>query len=100
MQGYRVWFNGEKFVSDENTTEVQYNQGYHDIATSWFADKASANKAVAKWNRDNLDDIKSCKECGAYFWQKEVERQWYKEHGMNPPRRCYLCRKKRKSENK
>ncbi|RHP47012.1 zinc-ribbon domain containing protein [Clostridium sp. AF32-12BH] len=98
--GYRIWFDGKKFVADDNATEVHYDAGIHDSTTGWFCDKYSADKAVTQYNKSCLDDVVQCKECGKYFWQKHTEVHWYVERGMTPPRRCWSCRQKRKRETK
>lgn len=93
MLGYRIHFNGNKFVADDIATEVQTLPC--DSAILWMANKKSANDAVEKHNANNLKDIKKCKECGEYFWQTDEERIWFADRNMKAPCRCYSCRKKK-----
>jgi hypothetical protein len=93
MLGYKVYFNGKKFVADEVATEVQTMPG--DSTTSWMANKKYAVDAVEHHNTNDLKDVKKCKECGEYFWQTDEERNWFIDRNMKAPCRCYSCRKKR-----
>ena len=96
MLGYRTYFDGTKFVADDVATEV--HSMHPDSTTSWFADKISADNAIKNHNVNDLKDIKKCKQCGEYFWQKDDERQWFADREMKAPRRCYSCRKKNKTK--
>ena len=93
MLGYRIYFNGSKFVADEAATEVQTMP--NDSTTMWFAYKKSAEDVVEHQNANDLKDVKKCKECGEYFWQTDEEREWFWERSMKAPCRCYSCRKKK-----
>ena len=73
MLGYKIYFNGDKFVADNAATEVQTMPC--DSTVSWMA--------------------KKCKECGEYFWQTDEERTWFADRNMKAPCRCYSCRKKK-----
>ena len=87
MQGYRIYFNGDKFVVDEVATEVQTMPD--DSIAMWFANKKSAVDAVEYHNANDF------KECGKYFWQTYDERIWFTDRNMKAPCRCYSCRKKK-----
>lgn len=93
MLGYRTYFNGIKFVTDNKKTEVKTMPC--DSTTSWFCEKRFADSASERRNQD-LQYVKKCKECGEYFWQTEEERQWFIERKLKVPCRCYSCRKKKK----
>lgn len=93
MLGYRIYFNGDKFVTDEVATEVQTMPD--DSTTMWFAYKKSAEDVVEHQNANDLKDVKKCKECGEYFWQTDEERAWFADRNMKAPCRCYSCRKKK-----
>lgn len=93
MLGFRIYFDGNKFVADNNATEVQTTSD--DSVVMWFANRKSANDAVEKHNADDIKDVKKCKECGGYFWQTDEERIWYADRNMKAPCRCYSCRKKK-----
>ena len=94
MLGYKIYFNGEKFVADNTATEVQTMRC--DSTVSWMANKASADHAVEQLNAKDLKDGKKCPECGEYFWQTDEERTWFADRGMKAPCRCYSCRKKKR----
>lgn len=93
MLGYKIYFNGDKFVADNAATEVQTMPC--DSTVSWMANKASADDAVEKHNANDLKHVKKCKECGEYFWQTDEERTWFADRNMKAPCRCYSCRKKK-----
>ena len=93
MLGYKIYFNGEKFVADNTATEVQTMPC--DSTVSWMANKTYADNAVEKHNANDLNDVKKCKECGEYFWQTDEERTWFADRNMKAPCRCYSCRKKK-----
>lgn len=40
----------------------------------------------------------NCAECGARFFTTVEAQQAFKKHGYPVPRRCYRCRKKRKTQ--
>lgn len=93
MLGYRIYFDGSKFVVDDIATEVQTMPD--DSTTMWFAYKKPAEDVVEHRNANDLKDVKKCKECGEYFWQTDEERAWFSDRNMKPPCRCYSCRKKK-----
>ena len=107
MKGYRRYYDGEKYVVDNELSEVQKLP--RDSTTSWFRTRQQALTAA------DLDDffektrtifpdsefpeqknVKICKDCGSYFYQTETEREWFLERNLKAPCRCYTCRKKRK----
>lgn len=94
MLGFRIYFDGNQFVADNNATEVQTTSD--DSVVMWFANRKSADDAVRKHNADDIKDVKKCKECGEYFWQTDEERNWYADRNMKAPCRCFSCRKKNK----
>ncbi len=98
VAGYKVYFNGKKFVADDSVTEVQTMPP--DSTVSWMVSKKYADEAVKTYNgNDFLQDVKKCKECGEYFWQTDEERNWFIDRNMKAPLRCYSCRK-RKAKSK
>ena len=54
MLGYKIYFNGNKFVADNIATEVQTVPC--DSTVSWMANKIYADNAVEE---HNANDIKS-----------------------------------------
>lgn len=93
MVGYKVYFNGTKFVVEESTSEVCSMPG--DSTTEWYGEKKYADKAAEDHNKSDLKDVIKCKECGSYFWQTNDERIWFTDRNMKAPCRCYSCRKKK-----
>lgn len=93
MLGYKIYFNGSKFVADDIATEVQTVPC--DSTTMWFVYKKPAEDVVEHQNANDLKDVKKCKECGEYFWQTDSERTWFADRNMKAPCRCYSCRKKK-----
>ena len=97
MKGYRRYYDGEKYVVDEEVSEVQKLP--KDSTTSWFK---THDQALVAANIDNQieaeqKNVKVCKECGSYFYQTESDRNWFLERNLKVPCRCYTCRKKRKN---
>ena len=97
MLGYRIHFNGSKFVADETATEVQIMPC--DSTVVQFDKKIFADGAAEDYNANNLKNVKKCKECGEYFWQTDEERAWFADKNMKAPCRCYSCRKNKKHQN-
>lgn len=93
MIGYKVYFNGTKFVAEESTSEVCIIP--IDSTTEWCANKKHADKIAEDHNKSDLKDVIKCKECGSYFWQTNEERIWFTDRNMKVPCRCYSCRKKK-----
>jgi len=40
----------------------------------------------------------TCK-CGFKFFLSQENKNWYEENGMQPPKKCWHCRKKNKERN-
>lgn len=91
MVGYKVYFNGTKFVVEESESEVCSMPG--DSTTEWYEEKKYADKAADDHNKSDLKDVIKCKECGSYFWQNDDERKWYTDNNLKIPRRCDSCRR-------
>ena len=72
MLGYKIYFNGEKFVADNTATEVQTMPC--DSTSFLFTLLLLVEK---------------------YFWQTNDERIWFTDRNMKAPCRCYSCRKKK-----
>lgn len=69
MLGYRVYFDGTKFVADNEKTQVQSIPC--DSTISWMSNEISVENAVAKLNKEELNNVKKCKQCGEYFFQTD-----------------------------
>lgn len=37
-----------------------------------------------------------CSKCGYRFFLSDDNEQWYKEHNMEPPKKCFKCRQEAK----
>lgn len=107
MKGYKVYFNGEKFVSEDKLTQIP-NVYLNDKVARWSESLESAEAFAAELNRisvTSVDDmtlgkdmlVRQCKECGEYFRLTTKEVCWYQYRDLNVPRRCKTCRKARKS---
>ena len=59
MLGFRIYFDGNKFVADNNATEVQTT--LDDSVVMWFTNRKSADNAVRKHNADDIKDVKNAK---------------------------------------
>lgn len=93
--GYKVSFDGTKFVADESASELF--RVPEDAPVAWFIDKVSAEETAAKYNAEKLKDVKQCKQCSAFFWQNDATRKWFADRGMKAPCRCGACRDKNKN---
>lgn len=64
-------------------------------------DPAGDKPTLCKECRDAESKIiyrAECKECGKSFYVKAGEAKFYKDHGLEMPKRCYECRNLRKIE--
>lgn len=93
MLGYRIYFNGDKFVADEVATDVQTITC--DSTTCWMHDPHSAEALAELYNIKDLQNVRRCKKCGEYFWQTDEERRWFTDRKLKEPCRCYSCRKRK-----
>lgn len=75
MLGYKIYFNGDKFVADNAATEVQTMPC--DSTVSWMANKASADDAVEKHNANDLRMLKNVRNAA-----NTSGRQTKKEPGL------------------
>ena len=92
MVGYKIYFDGYKFVVDDTATEAQSVPC--DSTVIWLGNKKHADNIAKKFNANYLKEIKKCKECGKYFWQTDEKRMWFHIPIYKLSCRCYSCRKK------
>lgn len=109
MQGYKVYFDGDKFLAEYTQSLMEDRPG--DTVEDWYLSIRSAvlaanllNSAYRK-NREDLRDandflIRTCKDCGGYFILPASEVKWFEDKGFKLPCRCYSCRLKRKQERR
>ena len=67
MLGYRIHFNGSKFVADETATEVQIMPC--DSTVVQFDKKIFADGAAEDYNANNLKNVKRIHKKS--MWRKE-----------------------------
>lgn len=107
MLGYKIYFNGERFVIDDKKSPVETVSS--DSVVSWNASLDSGKKAVDKLNKkyksksEELDDpddflIRTCKDCGNYFMLRYGEIIWFGFRNFKLPCRCRYCRKAKKNK--
>ena len=101
MQGYRVYFDGEKFVVESELSEVgrtPYDSPIYWCANPELAWIEASNRNIAI--RTGAWEIRTCKDCGKYFILSLSEEKWFAMRGMESPKRCMACRKERKNEQR
>lgn len=109
MLGYRIYFDGDKFLAEYTQSVVEDRPG--DCVEDWYSSAYSAacavnllNSAYRK-NREDLCDandflIQTCKDCCEYFILPASEVKWFEDKGFKLPCRCYSCRLKRRPKRK
>ena len=108
MLGYKIHFDGEKFVADNEKTPVETVPG--DSFTGWYARIDHRDGALIHLNeqlKSSLEELVEdrdfimckCKECCKYFGITKLECEWFTERKLSIPVRCMHCRKKRKVKN-
>ena len=107
MLGYKIYFDGKKFVMENKKSRVEDTPG--DSVISWNAELDTALAAVDSLNNEykekeeDLSDfrdfiIKTCKDCGEFFILNTPLVNWFRNKDLNLPCRCMTCRKKRKDK--
>ena len=102
MIGYKIYFDGEKFVMGDCKSFVDTTAS--DSTTHWNAEYETACAAVQslnsklKQNIDMLVDgqdfiVRTCKECGEYFLITKDHVDWFTSRKLRVPCRCDRCRK-------
>ena len=107
MQGYKVFYDKKqkKFVVSEKESEMR--DVAIDSTTCWGKSQEDANAIAEDLNADmvdSFDDITNdrqfvvvvCHDCNKSFMLSAGEYEWYRNHDMEPPKRCKACRDKRK----
>ena len=71
----------------------------YDTVHSYNPYESEVEKRV-KEDNEKLESGKlkviKCKDCGKFFIQTEEEIEWFNWRDMNPPKRCYDCRRRKK----
>ena len=85
--GYRVYFDGEKFVRDtEMTEDKRLSEEGPDSLTQWIPEEHFADCEVEYQNSrlaKSHAHIRKCQKCGKFF-----SPQW----GYNTYNECFVCR--------
>ena len=82
---------GMEFYAPEKTFAEQSARDYNKLLVGNIADLENAD--------DHGIYIEICKDCGRAFAINRAEYMWYKTRDLIPPKRCKMCREKRKKEN-
>ena len=107
MLGYKIYFDGKKFVMENEKSLVESTPG--DSVVSWNAGLETAIDAVDSLNEHHKSNpealikakdflIRKCKDCGSYFILGAMQVEWFERRDLKLPCRCLSCRKKRKEK--
>ena len=110
MVGYKVYFDGKKFVAEDKLSEVENDSRCPDLPVMWFsmylgydyAEKMAANlnekykNSVEELEKYSHFIIKKCKDCNRHFILVKRKIDWFKEKNLSIPVRCSCCIQKRK----
>ena len=107
MLGYKIYFNGERFVIEDEKSLVEDTP--NDSTVSWNAELSTGKVAVHNLNRNHKSKpeelsksndflIKTCKDCGDYFMLSALQVNWFEVRNLKIPCRCAACRQKRKNK--
>ena len=107
MVGYKIYFNGEKFVMEDKKSLVE--DVSDDAVVSWNAGLDTAVAAVDSLNKSHKSKpqqlvsskdflIRKCKDCNTYFMLGAMQVEWFERRDLKLPCRCIACRKKKKSK--
>lgn len=109
IESYKVYFDGEKFVADDEKNEVQAPE--KGVPVFWVDKYTKALELAEDYNKhlklletDMVDEkdfvVRKCKDCGTFFMLTKSEYDWLKEKGFAVPRRCRTCRRTRRNNGK
>lgn len=105
MLGYKIYYNGEKFVMENMKSPVE--DVLNDSTLSWNAELKTAISAVNNLNeshklkqeeltKDTDFLIRKCKDCNTYFILSSMQVKWFESRNLKLPCRCESCRNIRK----
>ena len=103
MKGYKVFYDGEKFIMEEEKSEIGDTTDF----VHWMISYETAKKSVESCNNRHKNDaselesdydfiIKSCKDCKELYLMNKMEVDWYLDRKLTLPCRCPSCRKARR----
>lgn len=95
MQGFKCFYDikEKKFKCEDVPSEVGHYDS--DGTTFWIDTYKHACNSVNIYNKEHLNEVFICKECGNSFFLTESEQDWFIEKHLNVPKRCYRCRKRK-----
>ena len=107
MVGYKIYFDGEKFVMEDKKSLVENTP--NDSVVSWNAGLDTAIAAIDSLNKSHKSKpeelikasdflIRKCKDCNIYFMLDAMQAEWFERRDLKLPCRCISCRKKKKSK--
>lgn len=107
MVGYKIYYDGEKFVMEDKKSIVENVPS--DSVVSWNAGLDTAIAAVDSLNKSHKSKpeelirakdflIRKCRDCNNYFILGGRQVEWFEHRDLKLPCRCMVCRKKEKSK--
>lgn len=107
MVGYKIYFDGEKFVMEDEKSLVEDTP--NDSVVSWNAGLDTAIVAVDSLNESHKSKpeelnrakdflIRKCKDCNTYFILGAVQVKWFEQKDLKLPCRCIACRERKRSK--
>ena len=108
MVGYKIYFDGEKFVM-ENKKSVSSHVP-DDGAVMWSTGLDTAIAAVDNFNKHYKSSpqklvgpkdflIRKCRDCNNYFTLTDKQVKWFESRDLKLPCRCIACREKKRINN-
>ena len=85
-------FNDTKNIVSKKKDSLRFiyrNEKEADTAAKELNDKIKSEELY----------IFKCSDCGKYFYMEKEEIDWYNENNFQLPKRCIVCRIKRKKES-
>ena len=109
MIGYRIYFDGEKFLMEHHKSQVRDTPS--DGVVHWNAEYHTAVQAVENQNlhlKKNIEDlrddrdfvVRNCKDCGNFYIITKTYADWFLERKLKVPCRCDLCRMRRRIQKR
>lgn len=107
MLGYKIYFDGEKFVAEDTESQVGHGNGYLDHAVKWVGGRQYVKNAIEsltkshKQNENELESdtdflVRKCKDCGEWFFLTARDVHHFQSKMLTLPCRCRDCREKRR----
>lgn len=108
-----VYFDGEKWTVGESRictldNEMKFREEFakkHNMCVDDVRLSVSKESAKVAAEEDNIDlenglrKVTRCKDCKRFWVFDNEQIAWYEKRGLSVPKRCTVCRKKRKAAN-